>query len=141
MFDIQAELKKLPQRSGVYIMRDEDDTVIYVGKAINLRNRVRSYFQAGNADDPKIRGIRFYIRAFEYIVTDTEVEALILENNLIKRHMPRFNVLLKDDKIINPLATSQAAVALGDWKNAFKDDTTTTSVWYKIYLDSLEVFG
>ena len=98
MFDIPEELKKLPQQPGVYIMKDEREIVIYVGKAINLRNRVRSYFQSSNAHVPKIRGIVQNIRSFEYIVTDTEVEAFILECNLIKKHRPRYNVLLKDDK-------------------------------------------
>jgi len=97
MFDIPEELKKLPQKPGVYIMRDAHDVVIYVGKAINLRNRVRNYFQASNADIPKIRGIVQNIRSFEYIVTDTEIEAFILECNLIKAHRPHYNVKLKDD--------------------------------------------
>ena len=98
MFDIPEELKKLPQQPGVYIMKDEKEVVIYVGKAVNLRNRVRSYFQDSNAHIPKIHGIVSNISAFEYIVTDTEVEAFILECNLIKKHKPRYNVLLKDDK-------------------------------------------
>ena len=98
MFDIQEELKKLPQQPGVYIMKDANDVVIYVGKAVNLRNRVRNYFQASNADIPKIRGIVTHIRSFEYIVTDTEVEAFILECTLIKKYMPHYNVRLKDDK-------------------------------------------
>jgi len=98
MFNIPEELKKLPQQPGVYIMKDEREVVIYVGKAVNLRNRVRNYFQTSNADIPKIRGILQHIHSFEYIVTDTEVEAFILECNLIKKHRPRYNVLLKDDK-------------------------------------------
>lgn len=98
MFDIQEELKKLPQKPGVYIMRDDDGTVIYVGKAINLKNRVRQYFQPSNADDPKTLGILSVIATFEVIVTSNEVEALILECNLIKMHRPRYNTLLKDDK-------------------------------------------
>ena len=98
MFDIPEELKKLPTKPGVYIMKDANEVVIYVGKAVNLRNRVRNYFQHSNADVPKIRGIVHNIQSFEYIVTDTEIEALILECNLIKKHRPRYNVLLKDDK-------------------------------------------
>jgi len=98
MFNIQEELKKLPQQPGVYIMKDEKDVVIYVGKAVNLRNRVRNYFQASNASIPKIHGIVTNIRSFEYIVTDTEIEAFILECNLIKKHRPHYNVKLKDDK-------------------------------------------
>jgi len=98
VFDIPEELKKLPTKPGVYIMKDANEVVIYVGKAVNLRNRVRNYFQHSNADVPKIRGIVHNIQSFEYIVTDTEIEALILECNLIKKHRPRYNVLLKDDK-------------------------------------------
>lgn len=98
MFNTQEELKKLPQKPGVYIMKDEGDTIIYVGKAINLKNRVRNYFQPASAVSPKVRSIVANINSFEYIVTDTEIEALILENNLIKKHKPRYNVLLKDDK-------------------------------------------
>jgi len=97
-FDVGAELGRVPQRPGVYLFFGGADEVIYVGKAVNLKSRVRSYFQASNLDVPKILGIRANLRRFEYIVTDTEIEALILECNLIKRHMPRYNVLLKDDK-------------------------------------------
>jgi len=97
-FNVQEELKKLPVLPGVYLFISSQEEVIYVGKAINLRSRVRSYFNASNADIPKIIGIRTSMRRFEYIVTDTEIEALILECNLIKKHMPRYNVLLKDDK-------------------------------------------
>ena len=98
MFNIAEELKKLPQKSGVYIMRNETDEIIYVGKAINLRNRVRQYFQESSKKILKVRNMVENIKMFEYIVTDTEVEALLLENNLIKKHKPRYNILLKDDK-------------------------------------------
>lgn len=98
MFDIQEELKKLPQKSGVYIMKDDKENIIYVGKAINLKNRVRQYFQASASHSPKTRNLVLRIRSFEYIVTDTEVEALMLECNMIKKHRPKYNVLLKDDK-------------------------------------------
>jgi len=98
MFDIQAELKRLPQSPGVYLFIGSADEVIYVGKAINLRSRVRSYYTPANLIDPKVRNIRGTARRFEYIITDTEVEALILECNLIKEHQPKYNVLLKDDK-------------------------------------------
>ena len=97
IFDIQAELKKLPQRPGVYIMRDDCDSIIYVGKANNLYNRVRSYFQKSNNDIKTIQLAR-HITHFEYLVTDTENEAFILENNLIKLHRPKYNIRLKDDK-------------------------------------------
>jgi excinuclease ABC subunit C len=97
-FDIQEELKKLPTRPGVYIMHDENDTIMYVGKAINLRNRVRSYFRANIGRGPQIDQMVRQIARFEYIVTDSELEALVLENNLIKEHSPRYNTLLKDDK-------------------------------------------
>lgn len=98
MFDIQEELKKLPNCPGVYIMRDEKDNIIYVGKAINLHNRVRSYFRKNIGRGPQIDKMVTLISRFEYIVTDSELEALVLENNLIKEHSPKYNTLLKDDK-------------------------------------------
>jgi len=98
MFDIQEELKKLPGQPGVYIMHDEADNIIYVGKAINLRNRVRSYFRPNIGRGPQIDKMVSLIARFEYIVTDSELEALVLENNLIKEHSPKYNTLLKDDK-------------------------------------------
>ena len=97
-FDVQEELKKLPGKPGVYIMHDEKDTIIYVGKAVNLRNRVRSYFRASTKKSPKIERMVSFISRFEYIVTDSELEALVLENNLIKEHSPKYNTMLKDDK-------------------------------------------
>lgn len=97
MFNINEELKKLPGKPGVYIMRDKDDTIIYVGKAISLKNRVRQYFRKTNKTE-RIKKMVSLIDHFEYIVTDNEAEALILECNLIKKNKPRFNVLLKDDK-------------------------------------------
>ncbi|NLK87881.1 MAG: excinuclease ABC subunit UvrC [Clostridiaceae bacterium] len=98
MFDIQEELKKLPDKPGVYLMKDETGSVIYVGKARVLKNRVRQYFQASAAHTPKVTAMVAKIKEFEYIVTDTELEALILECNLIKDKKPRYNILLKDDK-------------------------------------------
>ena len=98
MFDIQEELKKLPNCPGVYIMHDEKDAIIYVGKAVNLHNRVRSYFRKNIGRGPQIDKMVTLISRFEYIVTDSELEALVLENNLIKEHSPRYNTLLKDDK-------------------------------------------
>ena len=98
MFDIQEELKKLPRCPGVYIMHDEADTIIYVGKAINLHNRVRSYFRKNIGRGPQIDKMVTLISRFEYIVTDSELEALVLENNLIKEHRPKYNTMLKDDK-------------------------------------------
>ena len=97
MFDIEAELKKLPNKPGVYIMHDKNDKIIYVGKAISLKNRVRQYFRKTNKTK-RIENMVSLIDHFEYIVTDNEAEALILECNLIKKNMPKFNVLLKDDK-------------------------------------------
>ena len=97
MFNIEEELKKLPNKPGVYIMRDKDDHIIYVGKAISLKNRVRQYFRKNNKTK-RIENMVALIDHFEYIVTDNESEALILECNLIKENMPKFNVLLKDDK-------------------------------------------
>ena len=98
MFDIQEELRKLPDKPGVYIMKDESGTIIYVGKAVVLKNRVRQYFQSSSAHTPKVAAMVAKICEYEYIVTDTELEALILECNLIKKYKPRFNILLKDDK-------------------------------------------
>lgn len=97
MFDIKEELKKLPHRPGVYIMH-EGDLILYVGKAVDLHNRVRQYFQSSRGKSPKILRMVQRVEYFEYIVTDTEMEALILENNLIKEHRPPYNTMLKDDK-------------------------------------------
>lgn len=98
MFDIQENLKKLPDKPGVYIHKDRLGRVIYVGKAISLKNRVRQYFQSSKRLDPKVRAMVSHIAEFEYITTSTEMEALILECNLIKKYMPQYNVLLRDDK-------------------------------------------
>ena len=98
MFDIPAELKKLPESPGVYIMRNKTDDIIYVGKAKILKNRVRQYFQNSANHSLKVKQMVSNIDHFEYIVTGSEVEALILENNLIKKHNPKYNILLKDDK-------------------------------------------
>jgi len=98
MFDIEEELKKLPHTPGVYIMHDKSDAIIYVGKAIDLFNRVHSYFRVGYKKSPKIEKMVTQIKRFEYIITDSELEALVLENNLIKEHEPKYNTMLKDDK-------------------------------------------
>ncbi len=98
MFDIQEELKKLPGKPGVYLMHDEKDEIIYVGKAISLKNRVRQYFQSSRSKGPKIEQMVTKIARFEYIVTDSELEALVLECNLIKEHRPKYNTMLMDDK-------------------------------------------
>ena len=98
MFDIKEELKKLPEKPGVYIMKDKDDNILYVGKAVILKNRVRQYFQKTNKTE-RIKKMVSQIEHFEYIVVDSETEALILECNLIKLHKPKYNVLLKDDKM------------------------------------------
>lgn len=97
-FDFEEELKKLPAKPGVYIMHDAQDSILYVGKAVNLRNRVRSYFRENIGRGPQIDKMVTLITRFEYIVTDSELEALVLENNLIKEHLPKYNTLLKDDK-------------------------------------------
>lgn len=98
MFNFEEELKKLPKKPGVYIMRDDKDVILYVGKAINLHNRVRSYFRENIGRGPAIDQMVSLIARFEYIVTDSELEALVLENNLIKENSPKYNTLLKDDK-------------------------------------------
>ena len=98
MFDIQEELKKLPARPGVYLMHNDKDEIIYVGKARILKNRVRQYFQTGYQKSAKIAHMVSHIAYFEYIITDSELEALVLECNLIKEHRPHYNTMLKDDK-------------------------------------------
>lgn len=98
MADLQDKLKQLPTNAGIYIHKNSAGKIIYVGKAKNLRNRVRSYFHASRNHDPKTRQLVKFITDFEFIVVDNEVEALVLESNLIKKHKPRFNVFLKDDK-------------------------------------------
>ena len=98
MFNFEEELKKLPRKPGVYIMRDDKDVILYVGKAINLHNRVRSYFRENIGRGPAIDQMVSLIARFEYIVTDSELEALVLECNLIKEHRPKYNTMLMDDK-------------------------------------------
>ena len=98
MFNIEDELKKLPSQPGVYLMHDAKDEIIYVGKAVSLKNRVRQYFQSSCNKSAKIEQMVSRIARFEYIVTDSEMEALVLECNLIKEHQPRYNTMLKDDK-------------------------------------------
>lgn len=98
MFNIEEELKKLPSKPGVYLMHDEKDDIIYVGKAISLKNRVRQYFQSSRNKGAKIEQMVTHISRFEYIVTDSELEALVLECNLIKEHRPKYNTMLMDDK-------------------------------------------
>ena len=98
MFDIKENLKKLPDCPGVYMHKDKLGQIIYVGKAISLRNRVRQYFQSSARTNPKVRAMVSHIAEFEYITCSSEMEALILECNLIKKYMPKYNVLLRDDK-------------------------------------------
>lgn len=98
MFNIEEKLKKLPDQPGVYLMKDKEEQIIYVGKAISLKKRVRQYFQSSKNHTPKVNAMVKNIEEFEYIITDTEVEALILEANLIKKHKPKYNILLRDDK-------------------------------------------
>ena len=98
MFDIQENLKMLPDSPGVYMHKDKLGQVIYVGKAISLKNRVRQYFQSSRYMDPKVRSMVSQIEEFEYITTGSEMEALILVCNLIKKYTPKYNVLLRDDK-------------------------------------------
>src|SRR5688572_11532784 len=95
---IAEKLKTLPVSAGIYLHKNSEGKILYVGKAKNLRSRVRQYFQSSRNQDPKTRRLVRSIADFEFIVVDNEVEALVLESNLIKQHKPRFNVLLKDDK-------------------------------------------
>ena len=96
---IKEQLRTLPQLPGIYIMKDIKGEIIYVGKSKNLKNRVSSYFRGFNSHVLKVQTMVINIHEFEYIITDNEMEALILESNLIKKNMPRFNILLKDDKM------------------------------------------
>lgn len=98
MFELEEELKKLPAKPGVYIMHDKNDNIIYVGKAVSLKNRVRQYFHSSRNHSSKIKKMVSHISYFEYIITDSELEALVLECNLIKEHRPKYNTMLKDDK-------------------------------------------
>ena len=98
MFDIAEELKKLPDQPGVYIMHDVRDAIIYIGKAVSLRKRVHQYFQPSHDEGIKKAQMVRHIERFEYIITDSELEALVLECNLIKEHRPKYNTLLRDDK-------------------------------------------
>ena len=97
-FNFEEELRKLPHKPGIYIMHDANDSIIYVGKAIDLYNRVHSYFRESTKKSPKIQKMVTLIARFEYMITDSELEALVLENNLIKEHEPKYNTMLKDDK-------------------------------------------
>ena len=98
MFDFEQQLKTLPQKPGVYIMKNDLGEIIYVGKAKILKNRVRQYFQNSKNHSEKVRAMVRHIAEFEYIVTDNEMEALLLECNLIKKYSPKYNIALKDDK-------------------------------------------
>lgn len=128
MFNIEEELKKLPSKPGVYIMHDKADNIIYVGKAISLKNRVRQYFRKNNKTK-RIENMVALIDHFEYIVVDNEAEALILECNLIKKHKPKFNVLLKDDKTYPYI------------KINIKDDYPNIYITRKILNDGAKYFG
>ena len=96
--ELEDKLDRLPARPGVYLYKDAKGQIIYVGKAASLKSRVRSYFQESRAPDPKTDALVGQIRDFEYIVTSNELEALILESNLVKKHRPRYNIILRDDK-------------------------------------------
>lgn len=100
MFNLEDELKKLPDKPGVYIMHDKQDTIIYVGKAKVLKNRVRQYFQSNKNHSAKVVQMVSHIAYFEYIVTDSELEALVLECNLIKEHRPKYNTMLRMIRVI-----------------------------------------
>lgn len=128
MFDIEAELKKLPHKPGVYIMHDKNDNIIYVGKAISLKNRVTQYFRK-TRKTKRIQNMVSLIDHFEYIVVDNEAEALILECNLIKKNKPKFNVLLKDDKTYPYI------------KINVKDDFPNIYITRKILNDGAKYFG
>ena len=98
MFDFEDEIKRLPDKPGVYLMRNKNNEIIYVGKAKILKNRVTQYFRKNSSHTPKVMAMVSQIASFEYIITDSEREALALECNLIKKYKPKYNILLKDDK-------------------------------------------
>ncbi len=129
VFNIEEELNKLPKRPGVYIMHDSDDTIIYVGKAVVLRNRVRSYFRESTKKTAKIEQMVKHIAWFEYVVTDSELEALVLENNLIKENQPKYNTMLKDDKTYPYIKVTVA------------DDFPRIVVSRKVIKDNARYFG
>lgn len=128
MFDIEAELKKLPDKPGVYIMHDKNDNIIYVGKAVSLKNRVRQYFRKNNKTK-RIENMVALVDHFEYIVVDNEAEALILECNLIKKNSPKFNVLLKDDKTYPYIKVN------------IKDDFPNVYITRRLLNDGAKYFG
>lgn len=128
MFNISEELKKLPEKPGVYIMKDKEDNILYVGKAVVLKNRVRQYFQKTNKTE-RIKKMVSQIDHFEYIVVDSEMEALILECNLIKLHRPKYNVLLKDDKMYPYI------------KVALNEDYPTLRITRKKFNDGAKYYG
>ena len=128
MFNIEEQLKILPDKPGVYIMHDVDDKIIYVGKAVNLKRRVKSYFRKTDKTE-RIKRMVSLIDHFEYIVVDNEAEALILECNLIKKNRPKFNVLLKDDKTYPYI------------KIDIKSDYPNVTITRKIINDGSKYFG
>ncbi len=137
MFDINEELKKLPEKPGVYLMKNKEDEIIYVGKAKVIKNRVRSYFQKGQSHNKKTLELVSNIVSFEYIVTDTEMEALILECNLIKKHYPKYNIALKDNKGYPYIkVTNDAFPRVYVTKNYVKDD----SIYYGPYTSGTAVY-
>lgn len=129
MFDIPQELKKIPDKPGVYIMKNKDDEIIYIGKAVILKNRVRQYFNSYSNQNLKVQAMISQIYEFEYIVTDTELEALILECNLIKKHKPKFNIMLRDDKNYPFI------------KITMKDDYPRVVITRKVEKDGAKYFG
>ena len=136
MFDIQEELKKLPGKPGVYIMHDEKDEIIYVGKAVSLKNRVRQYFQSSRNKGVKIEQMVTHIARFEYIVTDSELEALVLECNLIKEHRPKYNTMLMDDKaypFIKVTVDEPFPISFGSFLLQLR-------IWYNLRISSMVSF-
>lgn len=129
MFNIKEELKNLPEDPGVYLMHDSDDTIIYVGKAKNLKKRVSQYFRSSGNHTPKVAAMVSHVSYFEYIITDSELEALVLECNLIKKHRPKYNILLKDDKHYPFLKVSM------------QEDYPRISIVRKIQNDGARYFG
>lgn len=136
--ELLQKVAGLPTRPGVYLHRDAQGTIIYVGKAKNLRARVKSYFQEGRPVDAKTRALMLRIADFETIVTDTEVEALILENTLIKEHKPKYNILLKDDKSYPYIRiTREEFPRVFSTRRVIRDGST----YYGPYTDGTYLYG
>ena len=131
MFNFEEELKKLPHTPGVYLMHNKTDEIIYVGKAIDLYNRVHQYFQAGYKRSPKIEKMVSHIAWFEYIICESEIEALVLECNLIKEHRPHYNTMLTDDKL--PIHQDHSQRGFSSYSVLASDAPGSCQIFWSLY--------